>query len=94
MGGCREDRAAVVLQNFSATRPENLSIAVIADPAGHYSRPDVTRLLLPFHVPPGFDLAGKLTLTFSTTSFGDDSSIQFSTGGRTVAFTIPAGSTR
>ncbi len=40
-----------------------------------------------------FDLAGKLTLTFSTTSFGDDSSIQFSTGGRTVSFTIPAGST-
>ena len=39
-----------------------------------------------------FDLSGKLTLTFSTTSFGDDSSIQFSTGGRTVSFTIPAGS--
>ena len=40
-----------------------------------------------------FDLAGKLTLTFSTTSFGDDSSIQFSSGGRAVSFTIPAGTT-
>jgi hypothetical protein len=40
-----------------------------------------------------FDLAGQLTLTFSSISFGDDSSIQFATGGRVVSFTIPANST-
>jgi hypothetical protein len=39
------------------------------------------------------DLTGKLTLTFASDSFADDPSIQFATGGRTVNFTIPAGST-
>jgi hypothetical protein len=40
-----------------------------------------------------FDLSGSLTLKFSSISFGDDSSIQFATGGRVVSFTIPAGQT-
>jgi hypothetical protein len=39
------------------------------------------------------DVTGSLALTFTSTSFADDSSIQFSTGGRTVAFRIPANST-
>ncbi len=39
------------------------------------------------------DLTGKLTLTFLPDSFADDPSIQFSTGGRTVDFRIPADST-
>jgi hypothetical protein len=39
------------------------------------------------------NLSGSLTLTFAPTVGGDDPSIQFSTGGRTVAYTIPAGST-
>ena len=39
------------------------------------------------------DLTGKLTLTFLPDSFADDPSIQFSSGGRTVDFRIPANST-
>jgi hypothetical protein len=39
------------------------------------------------------DLTGKLTLTFASDSFADDPSIQFASGGRTVNFTIPAGTT-
>ncbi len=37
------------------------------------------------------DLSGKLTLAFVSDSFADDPAIQFSTGGRSVNFTIPAG---
>jgi hypothetical protein len=39
------------------------------------------------------DLSGKLTLTFASDSFADDPAIQFATGGRSVPFTIPAGTT-
>jgi hypothetical protein len=39
------------------------------------------------------DLTGTLTLTFASAVGGDDPSIQFSTVGRTVTFTIPNGTT-
>lgn len=38
------------------------------------------------------EIAGKLTLTFTSDSFADDPSIQFASGGRSANFTIPAGS--
>jgi hypothetical protein len=37
------------------------------------------------------DLTGKLTLSFASDSFADDPAIQFASGGRSVNFTIPAG---
>ena len=39
-------------------------------------------------------LQGTLTLTFVSSVFTDDPAIQFASGGRTVAFTIPANSTQ
>ncbi len=41
------------------------------------------------------DITGSITLTFNSNAvnLSDDPSIQFSTGGRTLAFTIPAGQT-
>jgi hypothetical protein len=39
------------------------------------------------------DVSGTLTLTFTSSVFGDDSAIQFSTGGRTTSFLIPANTT-
>jgi hypothetical protein len=39
-------------------------------------------------------ITGTATLTFSSSVGGDDQTIQFGTGGRTVSFTIPAGSTQ
>lgn len=39
------------------------------------------------------DLNGSLTLAFASAVGGDDPSVQFSTVGRTVTFTIPAGTT-
>jgi hypothetical protein len=40
------------------------------------------------------DVTGTLTLTFQSSVGGDDQSIRFSTGSRTVNFVIPAGSTQ
>src|SRR5207253_1757567 len=40
------------------------------------------------------NLNGVLTLTFNSDVFGNDPAVQFATGGRTVNFTIPAGSTQ
>jgi hypothetical protein len=41
-----------------------------------------------------YDISGVLTLSFLSSSFVDDPSIQFATGGRTVSFTIPANTTQ
>ena len=43
-------------------------------------------LATPFPV----DLKGTLSLTFTSEVFSNDPAVQFSTGGRTVSFTIPA----
>ncbi|MFN7921492.1 MAG: choice-of-anchor D domain-containing protein [Bryobacteraceae bacterium] len=39
-------------------------------------------------------LTGSLTLAFNSDVFSNDPAVQFATGGRTVAFTIPANQTR
>lgn len=47
-------------------------------------------LAAPYSLP----VQGALTMTFVPAAFADDSSIQFASGGRTVNFTIAAGSTQ
>lgn len=44
--------------------------------------------------PYALPLKGVLTLTIDSESFVADPAVQFSTGGRSISFTIPAGSTR
>ena len=39
-------------------------------------------------------LSGTLTMAFNSDVFSNDPAVQFATGGRTVAFTVPANSTR
>jgi len=39
-------------------------------------------------------LSGTVTLAFNSEGFSNDPSVQFATGGRTIAFTIPANTTR
>lgn len=39
-------------------------------------------------------LSGTLTLAFNSDVFANDPAVQFATGGRTIAFTIPANTTR
>jgi hypothetical protein len=41
-----------------------------------------------------YDVSGVLTLSFLSTSFVDDPSIEFVTGSRTINFTIPANTTQ
>ncbi len=41
----------------------------------------------------GVDVTGTATLTFASSVGGDDQTVQFTTGGRTVNFTIPTGTT-
>jgi hypothetical protein len=48
---------------------------------------------LSLETPYALPLTGKLTLGFVSESFSEDQTIQFATGGRTVDFRIPAGST-
>jgi len=47
-------------------------------------------LAAPYELP----LTGALKLEFASEAFSNDPSVQFSTGGRTVAFTIPANTTQ
>ena len=47
-------------------------------------------LAAPYSLP----LRGTLTLSFSSDVFATNPAVQFATGGRTIAFTIPANSTR
>ncbi len=47
-------------------------------------------LAAPYPLP----LSGTLTLTVNSSSFGVDPTVQFATGGRSVAFTIPANTTQ
>lgn len=88
--------------NTEATRA--LSIAIALPPV-----PPVAVIGLPQTLPPGtqtnitiqlaqpfpVDVTGTLTLIFepNATNNADDPSVQFSSGGRTVTFTIPAGQT-
>lgn len=48
---------------------------------------------LTLSTPYPLDVTGKLTLSFSSQSFVDDPNIQFSTGGRSIDFRIPANTT-
>ena len=53
-------------------------------------RPISLLLSQPYPLP----LTGTLTLTVNSSSYSVDPAVQFSTGGRTVAFTIPANETQ
>jgi hypothetical protein len=69
-----------------------LTIAVPANPAPQQQ----PRITLAIDQPFPVDITGTLTLTFAPNAANnaDDPFIQFSTGGRSVPFTIPAGQTQ
>jgi len=76
----------------SGTAPPALPAYTISGPSGNVapqSQPTITLTLASAYP---VALNGILTLT-TTGTLGTDPAVQFSTGGRTVAFTIPAGST-
>jgi hypothetical protein len=69
----------------------DVSVSVPSTPASG-EQPGITITL---NSPYPSDLSGALALTFAprSTSGVDDPAVQFSTGGRTLSFTVPAGST-
>ncbi len=71
--------------------PADVTVSVPETP-GSGEQPGITIAL---NSPYPSDLAGLLTLTFAPKSANgvDDPAVQFSTGGRTLNFTVPAGTT-
>ena len=82
--------------NLSATagQPPALSGYRLEGPAG--PQPPLTQPAVGLVLAAPYPLAlnGTLTLTFNSAVLLSDPAVQFSTGGRTISFTIPANSTR
>jgi hypothetical protein len=78
--------------NPLATPPlPTVSIGGLPATSGPAQQPAMTISLASTY---SLDVTGTATLTFASSVGGDDQTIQFGTGGRTVNFTIPAGSTQ
>jgi hypothetical protein len=91
-GTLQIDSFAVNLRGNGNAPPPMSTAAFNSLPATVQARQQpVVSLSIPQPYP--LDLTGKLTLSFASDSFSDDPSIQFATGGRTVNFAIPAGTT-
>ena len=76
----------------SGTTPPVLPSYTITGPSGSTAALTQSNISLTLSSAYSLDLIGTLTLT-TAGNFGTDPSVQFATGGRTVAFTIAAGST-
>lgn len=90
-GTLQIDTTAVPLLG-TGTTPPALPSFTITGPSGNVSPASQDNVSLTLANPYPVDLNGVLTLTTSGNN-GSDSSVQFSTGGRTVDFAIPANST-
>jgi hypothetical protein len=76
----------------SGTAPPTLPSYAFTGPSGTVSPASQANIGLALANPYPVDLNGVLTLTTSG-NYGTDPAVQFSTGNRTVDFTIPSGST-
>jgi len=86
------DAVGINLRGNGNPPPALTGVAFGSLPASINARQQPT-VQLGLSQPYTMDLTGKLTLTFASDSFADDPAIQFATGGRTISFTIPAGTT-
>jgi hypothetical protein len=79
--------------SISGTATPTFTISGVPDSVEPAQQPSVEITLAPAQPTP---ISGQLTLKFTSNAdvASDDPSIQFSTGGRTVNFSIPANSTR
>ena len=78
----------------SATAPTPLPATRFEGPQGAIQPLQQPGYTLSIAEPYALNLTGMLTLTFNSEVFVDDATVQFATGGRTVRFSIAAGSTR
>lgn len=85
--------SATATLHIGLVAPPAVAITGLPETAGPLAQPQVgVSIAEPYSLP----LTGQLVLTFApdATVPGDDPAIQFSTGGRTVDFSIPANSTQ
>lgn len=75
----------------SATSPLPLPAIRLEGPQGQIQPLQQPAYTLSLAEPYPLNLTGTLTLTFNSEVFVNDATVQFATGGRTVNFTIPAG---
>lgn len=87
------DNQSFVLRGIGSAPPTlpSYTFTGVADTALPANQPVIG---LTLGAPYAADLTGTLTITFTPESFVDDPAIQFATGGRTVAFRIPANTTQ
>jgi hypothetical protein len=78
----------------SGTEPAALPSYQFQGPSGNQQPAQQPTVGLTLAAPYPAALQGSLKLTFTSSVFTDDPSIQFATGSRTVNFTIPANSTQ
>jgi len=78
----------------SATPPTPLPAILLEGPRGPIQPLQQPAYTLSLAEAYPLNLAGTLTLTFNPEVFVNDATVQFATGGRTVGFTLPAGTTR
>lgn len=78
----------------SATAPLPLPSVRLEGPQGQIQPLQQAAYTLSLAEPYPLNLTGTLTLTFNSEVFVNDATVQFATGGRSVNFTIPAGTTR
>jgi hypothetical protein len=76
------------------TQPPALPAYQITGPSGSVGPSQQPTVGLTLSQAYALDLTGSLTIQVTPNSFAADPAIQFSTGGRTVAFTIAAGQTQ
>lgn len=82
-----------VLSGFGAGVPQlqSFQFTGVSGQVQPFTQPSIgLTISQPYPLP----LAGQLTMTVNSNVFVSDPAVQFSTGGRTVAFSIPAGSTQ
>jgi len=78
----------------SGIPPDSLPAITLRGPAQALGPLQQPALGLTLATPYAMPLTGTLTLTVNSNSFSVDPAVQFATGGRTVAFTIPANKTQ
>jgi hypothetical protein len=84
---------AVFPVSGSAAAPDPLPAATLNGPSGNIQPLQQPAYKLSLAAPYSIDLTGTLALSFSSAVFATDPSVQFASGGTTVSFTIPAGTT-
>lgn len=86
----RQSATGVFQIRIGAPALPDITITGLPDTADPATQPVIgLQLAAPYSLP----LSGQLILSFAPDAGGGDGTIQFATGGRTVSFQIPAGST-